>query len=86
MAEYEGQPVIVFNHEGTIAAFSAICTHEGCLVEWSPARRILLCPCHDGQYDLEGKVIAGPPPAPLLRFRVVVEDNSVYLDGISEEM
>lgn len=85
MAEYYGQPVLVFSHQGTITAFSAICTHEGCIVDWNANQQIIECPCHDGQYDTEGKVIAGPPPAPLLRFRVVIEDGSVYLDGIAEE-
>lgn len=51
-----------------IVAFSAICTHAGCLVsEWKPIQRNLLCPCHGSVYDPAdgGRVVAGPAPRPL---------------------
>jgi rieske iron-sulfur protein len=51
-----------------IVAYSAICTHAGCLVSgWKPAEGHLLCPCHGSVYApaLGGRVIAGPAPRPL---------------------
>jgi cytochrome b6-f complex iron-sulfur subunit len=84
-ATYMQQPVIVFNADGQLGAFSAICTHEGCLVAWSRDRRLLLCPCHGGVFDTSGQVVEGPPPAALLGFNVVVEDGSIYLNGVRGE-
>lgn len=83
--DYRGQPVLVFNIGGDISAFSAICTHEGCIVDWNRDRQIILCPCHGGEYGADGKVVAGPPPAALLEFKVVIEDGKIYLDGFADE-
>jgi rieske iron-sulfur protein len=51
-----------------ILAYSAVCTHMGCVVEdWDSDRKCLRCPCHKGTYDprQQGKVVSGPPPRPL---------------------
>jgi cytochrome b6-f complex iron-sulfur subunit len=84
-ATYMEQPAIVFNAEGAVSAFSAICTHEGCVVAWNRDRRVLLCPCHGGVFDTDGEVVEGPPPAGLLGFKVVIEDDSIYLDGFRDD-
>lgn len=64
-----GQRVIVLESAGQeLLAFSAICTHEGCTVTYQPGQAILWCPCHDGRFDLTGRVLSGPPPRPLPRF------------------
>lgn len=49
----------------TYLALSAVCTHKGCEVAWKPDEHEFLCPCHRGQYDAQGKNIAGPPRRPL---------------------
>ena len=53
-----------------LLAFSAICTHEGCTVTYLPGQSIIWCPCHDGRYDLNGRVISGPPPRPLPEYAI----------------
>jgi Rieske Fe-S protein len=50
----------------SVRAFSATCTHLGCQVHWDLDGRRFLCPCHGGAYDVDGRVIAGPPPRPLV--------------------
>jgi len=72
-------PFIVVNRNGSIRAFSAICTHLGCLVEWLPQEEKFFCPCHSGYFDAEGKNIAGPPPAPLEEYQVEVKDGVIYV-------
>ena len=42
-------------------------------------QRIFKCPCHDGRYDVEGRVISGPPPAPLKRHETKIEDGKIFL-------
>jgi cytochrome b6-f complex iron-sulfur subunit len=75
------KPVIVVNTtQGGLKAFSAICTHLGCISEWDQQRQFILCPCHDGRFNpVNGGVISGPPPAPLPEVPVVVEDDVVYV-------
>ncbi len=77
------KPVIIVNTpQGGIKAFSAICTHLGCINEWDERRQFILCPCHDGRFNaINGAVISGPPPTPLPELPVVVEDGVVYVDA-----
>lgn len=63
-----GQRVIVFQSEDHLYAFSAKCTHEGCTVTFVPGQSVVWCPCHDGRFDLTGRVLSGPPPQPLTKF------------------
>lgn len=75
------KPVIVVNTtQGGLKAFSAICTHLGCIVEWDQNRQFILCPCHDGRFNpLNGAVISGPPPAPLPELALTVEGDAIYV-------
>lgn len=62
-----------------VIAISAGCSHLGCIVTWDEDQKIFKCPCHDGRYDSEGRVISGPPPAPLKRHQVKIEDGKILL-------
>jgi len=75
------KPVIIVNTEqGDMKAFSAICTHLGCIVEWDQTRQFILCPCHDGRFNsVNGAVISGPPPSPLPELAVSVEGDVIYI-------
>lgn len=75
-----GEPVILINLAGEIKAFSAICTHFSCIVEWEAAGQYILCPCHDGRFNpVTGAVISGPPPAPLPSVGVLIEGEDIYV-------
>ena len=64
-----GQRVIVLQApDQQLFAFSAKCTHEGCTITYPPGQSQLWCPCHDGRFDLTGRVLSGPPPKPLAKF------------------
>lgn len=78
-AKYHGMPVLLLNVEGKVEVLSAICTHEGCTVVWDKEKKLILCPCHGGEYDRQGKVLGGPPPAPLIRLPVRVEGGKIYV-------
>jgi menaquinol-cytochrome c reductase iron-sulfur subunit len=58
---------------------SNICTHLGCPVRWSDKTRDYLCPCHGGVFDVEGKVVAGPPPRPLARYDYRVVKGTIQI-------
>ena|SRR5664279_2627852 len=74
-----GQPVIVIHTPQGFRAFSAICTHLGCVVGWDAQRRQIACPCHAGFFDLNGRPVAGPPPRPLAEQGVVVVNGEVMV-------
>lgn len=74
------KPVVVINIPGKgYVVLSRICTHLGCLVQYDSEKRLFVCPCHAGVYDLEGKVISGPPPRPLERIPVKVEGEEIII-------
>jgi Rieske Fe-S protein len=63
-----GQRVIVLQSQDQLFACSAKCTHEGCTVTYLPGQSVIWCPCHDGRFDLNGRVLSGPPPQPLPKY------------------
>jgi menaquinol-cytochrome c reductase iron-sulfur subunit len=73
-----------------VVAYNPHCTHLGCAYRWNSGTRHFECPCHGGVYDLDGRVVAGPPPRPLDRLDVHVEGDELavrYVDfqsGVSK--
>lgn len=62
-------------------AMSNICTHLGCRVRWIPDQSEFFCPCHNGVYAKDGSVVSGPPPRPLDRYQVKVEEDRLLVLG-----
>lgn len=71
--------ILVRTSQEETRALSAVCTHLGCLVEWRKGQQDLYCPCHGGRFDLDGKVIGGPPPRPLPRYAVTIADGELQV-------
>lgn len=61
--------------------FDPRCTHLNCPYYWDKQKEIFQCPCHDGRFDIDGNVTGGPPPRPLDRLEVMVEDDTILLSG-----
>jgi cytochrome b6-f complex iron-sulfur subunit len=74
-----GSAVLIIRTPDQVKAFSAICTHLGCLVDWNGQKREIACPCHAGFFNLEGQVISGPPPRPLPAHAVNVVDGKIFV-------
>jgi cytochrome b6-f complex iron-sulfur subunit len=71
IVRFGAEPVIVIRVSDTeFRAFSAVCTHLACIVEYSKARKGIECNCHNGRFNLQGQVTGGPPPRPLAPFNV----------------
>ena len=62
-------------------AMSNVCTHLGCRVRWIPEEAQYFCPCHTAVFDKNGDVALGPPPRPLDRYEVKIEDGQLYILG-----
>jgi Rieske Fe-S protein len=72
------QIVLTSGPGGTIHAFSAVCTHQGCTVN-NISGGVISCPCHGSRYDTQtGAVVGGPAPAPLPKIAVVIRNNNIY--------
>jgi cytochrome b6-f complex iron-sulfur subunit len=71
--------ILVETPSGELRAFSAICTHLDCTVQFREDLGHIWCACHNGHYDLNGVNIAGPPPRPLDRYDVNVRGNQIVV-------
>ncbi len=60
-------------------AFSAVCTHLNCTVQYRPSNRQIWCACHNGTYDMNGRVVSGPPPNPLEEYAVNIRGDEVVI-------
>lgn len=82
----EDRAIAVRMDDGTLAGYSAVCTHLACAVLWRRDRGgegELYCPCHEGVFDARtGAVTAGPPPRALPKVLLQErEDGSVWAIG-----
>ncbi len=71
--------ILLRTPSGELRAFSAICTHLSCIVQYRPDLGHIWCACHNGHFDLNGRNISGPPPAPLEAFTVNVREDRIVV-------
>lgn len=67
--------------EGEFHAFSAICTHQGCVVQRFTATEIV-CPCHSSMFSAtDGSVVGGPAESPLPAATVTVNGEQLTISA-----
>ncbi len=71
--------ILVHTATGEFKAFSAVCTHLECIVQYKSETKQIWCACHNGQYNLSGKNIGGPPPRPLEEYKVNTRGDDVVV-------
>lgn len=71
--------ILVRTPAGELKAFSAVCTHLNCTVQYRSDLGHIWCACHNGHFDLNGQNIAGPPPRPLDGFTVNVRGTQIVV-------
>lgn len=80
IVKFGNKPVIVIRTQtGEYKAFSAICTHLDCIVQYKKEYGQIYCACHNGRYDLNGKNVSGPPPAPLAKYNISIKGDEVVI-------
>jgi len=72
--------ILVRTPAGELHAFTAVCTHLQCTVQYREDLQHIWCACHNGHYDpVTGKNIAGPPPRPLDEYTVNARSDKVVV-------
>jgi Rieske Fe-S protein len=71
--------IVVRTTAGEFRAFSAICTHLNCTVQYRDDLQHIWCACHGGQFDLNGLNVAGPPPRPLEQYAVNLSGDDIVV-------
>ncbi|MFE3266668.1 Rieske (2Fe-2S) protein [Streptomyces sp. NPDC059215] len=73
----DGNVVVSRGGDGTLKAFSTICTHAGCAID-KLRGTTLVCPCHGSEFDATtGKVLRAPATEPLKELPVKAKDGKI---------
>ena len=73
----DAKVVVTQPKEGEFKAFSAVCTHQGCIVS-SVSDGEIHCACHGSAYAItDGSVVGGPAPAPLPSEKIVDDGGTL---------
>ena len=71
--------ILIHTPDGKYVAFTAVCTHLGCTVQYRSDLHEIWCPCHNGMYSLTGQNVSGPPPRPLTAYKVHVQGEDIVV-------
>lgn len=63
--------------EGELVAYSSVCPHLGCAVDWSDEARKFKCPCHRSAFGLDGAPEEGPAPRALDSLELAEQDDGL---------
>ncbi len=80
-----GPMLLIHLDNGQFVAYSDICTHAGCQVNFNPSDKLIECPCHGAVYDPyhAAQVLAGPAPVPLTQIPIRYDqtNGNIYLQS-----
>ena len=77
---FGSQPaILVKDTNDELKAFSAVCTHLSCTVQYRSDINQIWCACHNGHFDLNGRNVEGPPPKPLDQYVVNVRADQIVV-------
>jgi cytochrome b6-f complex iron-sulfur subunit len=71
--------VWIVKKDGVLFALSTICTHLGCIPNWTDSSSTFECPCHGSGYYDSGVNFKGPAPRPLERYEIKQNSDGTLL-------
>jgi cytochrome b6-f complex iron-sulfur subunit len=71
-------PIGLYLKNGGYTALYMQCTHQGC--ELHANKTALVCPCHGSDFSVEGKVLNGPADKDLKQFKVITDNETIYIE------
>jgi menaquinol-cytochrome c reductase iron-sulfur subunit len=72
---------VVKKDDSNYIVYDPRCTHLNCPYYWDEDKQIFQCPCHGGEFDINGNVLAGPPPWPLYRMEFTIQGGDILVSG-----
>lgn len=71
--------------DSSVVAYSLLCTHKGCPVQFRPERGMLICPCHWSSFDAAkaGRLVIGQATESLPQITLRVQDGTVQATGVT---
>lgn len=69
----------VVERGGELVAFSTVCPHLGCGIDYDDAKKKFLCPCHKSWFSLDGEVEEGPSPRAMDRLSLQTDHELVSI-------
>ncbi len=62
-----------------VRALESTCTHLGCRTSYDREGKRIICPCHGGVFGTDGRVMEGPPPAPLRSLATRIDGDQILV-------
>ena len=78
---YEDDIIIAYLGNDEYIAFSKICTHQQCTVEFNGEEDIFQCPCHGSEFNTDGGVVTGPAEDSLKEYNTELNDQQLRVFG-----
>lgn len=70
---------VVRGEDETINAYSVICPHLGCGIDWDKGSGRFICPCHDSYFDIKGEVLSGPSPRRMDALETDIKQGKLFV-------
>ena len=70
---------VINQSDGEVVVFSDVCTHLSCRLGWNQEKDEFYCPCHAASFYLDGSVKSGPPPRPMDRYEIRLEEDQLFI-------
>jgi menaquinol-cytochrome c reductase iron-sulfur subunit len=70
---------VINRSDGEVVVFSDVCTHLSCRLGWNPDIDEFYCPCHAASFYQDGTVKTGPPPRPMDRYEIRLEEGQLFI-------
>ncbi len=64
---------------GHLCTLSSVCPHLGCSIGWHDDKSRFICPCHNGQFTADGKLLSGPPPRGMDQLESRIQDGKLVV-------
>ena len=74
--------LLIMTDMGQYRAFSAVCPHLQCTVQFRQDLDQIWCACHNGRFNLNGQVVSGPPPHGLEEFEVDLRGDEIVVSKV----
>jgi len=69
--------MVIRSSDTAVIALSAICTHEGCSMDYNASQNRIDCPCHGSQFSTDGKVLTGPASRAVRVYTATLANNMI---------